>query len=207
MVGGSGLGAFDVSDHDLSGYSSSAIPTQIESFLERVTNGDTFDGSKETGEQEMPFAIQVSFPDPHSPNEVPRKYADMFPPESINLPPTRYGEFDDPATPERNRVLYEMLNLEEKPEEEVRNIIGTYLAMTRFVDDGIGRILDKLDDLQVTLAMRGCQARCPHCQRLFLNAKAMKHSHVKKCEEGKAPKPYRFPLYTPQGHDTDLEGD
>ena len=141
--------AFQVSDHDLSGYSSSAIPTQIESFLERVTNGETFDGSKETGEQEMPFAIQVSFPDPHSPNEVPRKYADMFPPESINLPPTRDGEFDDLSTPERNRVLYEMLNLEEKQEEEVRNIIATYLAMTRFVDDGIGRILDKLDELDI----------------------------------------------------------
>ena len=61
--------------------------------------------------------------------------------------------------------------------------------------------------LQVTLAMRGCEARCPHCLRLFMNKKAMKHSHVPKCEEGKAPKPYRFPLYNPQDHDTVLEGD
>jgi arylsulfatase A-like enzyme len=149
MRGGSGAGNYAVSDHDLAGYSSSAIPTQVESFLERAVDGDTFDGTGGKGEQTKPFAIQVSFPDPHAPNEVPRKYAEMVPPSSIDLPPTREGEFDDLSTPERNRVLYEMLNLEGKSEEDVRNIVGTYLAMTRFVDDGIGRIIDKLDELGI----------------------------------------------------------
>jgi arylsulfatase A-like enzyme len=149
IKGGSGGGNFVVSDHDLAGYSSSAIPTQIESFLERVVDGEVFDGNGGTGKQTKPFAIQVSFPDPHSPNEVPQKYADMVPPSSIDLPPTREGEFDDPSVPERNRVLYEMLKLEGKSEEDVRNIVGTYLAMTRFVDDGIGRIIDKLDELGI----------------------------------------------------------
>ncbi len=149
MRGGSGAGNYVVSDHDLAGYSSSAIPTQVESFLERAVDGDTFDGTGGKGEQTKPFAIQVSFPDPHAPNEVPRKYAEMVPPSSIDLPPTREGEFDDPSTPERNRVLYEMLNLEGKSEEDVRNIVGTYLAMIRFVDDGIGRIIDKLDELGI----------------------------------------------------------
>lgn len=149
MVGGSGAGDFMVSDHDLAGYSSSAIPTQVESFLERAADGDTFDGSGGTGEQTKPFAIQVSFPDPHAPNEVPRKYAEMVPPELIDLPPTREGEFDGDSSPERNRVLYEMLSLDGKSEGEIRNIVATYLAMTRFVDDGIGRILDKLDELNI----------------------------------------------------------
>ena len=149
MAGSSGASSFMVSDHDLAGYSSSAIPTQVESFIERAVAGDTFDGNGAKGEQTRPFAIQVSFPDPHSPNEVPQKYADMVSPASINLPPTRPGEFDDPSAPERNRVLYEMLNLNGKSEEEVRNIIGTYLAMTRFVDDGVGRIIDKVDEMGI----------------------------------------------------------
>jgi len=140
---------FKVSDHDIAGYSSSAIPSQVESFLERAVNGDTFDGTGGSSEQTHPFAVQVSFPDPHAPNEVPRKYAEMVPPELINLPPTRDGEFDGPGVPERNRVLYEMLSLDGKSEEEIRDIVGTYLAMTRFVDDGIGRILDKLDELNI----------------------------------------------------------
>jgi arylsulfatase len=149
MRGGSGAGAYVVSDHDLAGYSSSAIPTQVESFLERAVDGDTFDGTGGKGEQTKPFAIQVSFPDPHAPNEVPRKYAEMVPPESISLPPQREGEFNDDSSPERNRVLYQMLSLEGHSEEKIRNIVGTYLAMTRFVDDGIGRILDKLDELGI----------------------------------------------------------
>jgi arylsulfatase len=149
ITGGSRGGNFVISDHDLAGYSSSAIPTQIESFLERVSGGDKFDGTGESGEQTNPFAIQISFPDPHSPNEVHRKYADMVPPSSINLPPTRDGEFDDASSPERNKVLYKMLSLDGKSEAEVRDIVGTYLAMTRFVDDGIGRILDKLDELDM----------------------------------------------------------
>jgi arylsulfatase A-like enzyme len=149
ITGGSGGGNWVVSDHDLAGYSSSAIPTQVESFLERAVDGDCFDGKGGTGEQAKPFAIQVSFPDPHSPNEVPRKYAEMVPAELITLPPTREGEFDLPNVPERNRVLYEMLSLDGKSEGDKRNIVSTYLAMTRFVDDGIGRILAKLDDLGI----------------------------------------------------------
>ena len=149
MAGGSGAGAFAVTDHPLEGYSSSVIASQVEAFLERAVAGDTFDGTDGEGGQKKPFAIQVSFPDPHAPNEAPRKYAEMVPPSSIKLPPTRDGEFELPNVPERNRVLYEMLNLGGKSEGDVRNIVGTYLAMTRFVDDGIGRILDKLDELGI----------------------------------------------------------
>jgi arylsulfatase A-like enzyme len=149
MTGGSGAGAFAVTDHPLEGYSSNVIATQVEAFLERAVAGDTFDGTGGEGKQKNPFAIQVSFPDPHAPNEVPRKYAEMVPPSSIKLPPTREDEFELPNVPERNRVLYEMLNLDGKSEGDVRNIVSTYLAMTRFVDDGIGRILDKLDSLGI----------------------------------------------------------
>ena len=149
MTGGSGAGAFEVTDHPLEGYSSSVIASQVEAFLERAVDGDVFDGNGGGGEQKKPFAIQVSFPDPHAPNEAPRKYAEMVPPASIKLPPTREGEFVDDSAPERNRVLYQMLSLDGKSEDEIRNIVGTYLAMTRFVDDSIGRILDKLDSLGI----------------------------------------------------------
>ncbi len=147
MPGGSGAGSCAISEHPLEGYSSAAITTQVEAFLERAATGDRFDGSVPTGQQDGPFAILVSYPDPHTPLEVPKKYADMSPPESIELPPGRKGEFDGPGTPERNRVLYEMLHTEGAAEEEVRRAVSVYLAMTRFVDDGVARVLDKLDSL------------------------------------------------------------
>jgi hypothetical protein len=46
-----------------------------------------------------PFALWVSFPDPHEPWEVPQQYADMFPQERIELPPFRAGEFAEGAAP------------------------------------------------------------------------------------------------------------
>ena len=139
---------YAITDHPLEGYSSAAIAAQVESFLERYVAGDDFgagDGSLH-GES-RPFAIEVSFPDPHAPIEVPRKYADMFPPESIKLPPTRDGEFDGPEVPERSRVCKQMLSTDDADEQTVREAIAVYMAMTRFVDDSIGQILDKLDAL------------------------------------------------------------
>jgi len=62
---------------------------------------------------DRPFALWVSFPDPHEPWVAPTSYADMFPSEAIQLPPWREGEFSGPEVPERNRVLHEILGSEE----------------------------------------------------------------------------------------------
>ena len=40
-----------------------------------------------------------------------------------------------------------MLGMDEDTESDIRGLVSVYLAMTRLVDDGIGRILDKLEDL------------------------------------------------------------
>ncbi|HID39198.1 MAG TPA: response regulator, partial [Calditrichaeota bacterium] len=52
-------------------------------------------------------------------------------------------EFDERA-PERNRVLYQMLGMEEDALEDVYGLIGVYHGMVRFVDDALGQILDYL---------------------------------------------------------------
>ena len=83
------------------------------------------------------------------------------------LPPMRRGEFDEDGgvdhlgdapyppsgevspAPEVNRVLYAMLGMDEDREEDIRNLVSVHHAMTRLVDDGIGRILDKLEELGV----------------------------------------------------------
>lgn len=98
--------------------------------------------------REQPFALWVSFPDPHEPYVAPRRYADLFPPESVVLPPTRDGEFD--AAPLRNQVLHRMLGTENDSEQDVRAAIGIYHANVRFVDDAVGQILDALDRLGLT---------------------------------------------------------
>jgi arylsulfatase A-like enzyme len=126
--------SYAVTDYPLEDYSTGLIAAQTVRFLEQHGNN--------------PFALWVSFPDPHEPYEAPRHYADMFPPESIELPPWRADEFDEQA-PERNRVLHHMMGMETDPEREVRSMVGIYYAMVRFIDDGIGRILDALDRLRL----------------------------------------------------------
>ncbi|MEZ4634370.1 MAG: sulfatase-like hydrolase/transferase [Caldilineaceae bacterium] len=95
----------------------------------------------------QPFALWVSYPDPHEPWEALRQYAEMFPPEKIELPPARADEFSDGTAPERNRVLYEILGMDDDSQEDIYGVLGCYYGMTRFVDDGVGQILEALDRL------------------------------------------------------------
>jgi len=127
--------AYRVTDGPEEDYGTAVIAAQTVQFLEES--------------HDEPFALWVSFPDPHEPYEVPRRYADMFPPESIELPPWPEDEFDETA-PERNRVLKRMLDLTQDDELDVRGVISTYYAMTRFVDDGVGQILDALERLDLS---------------------------------------------------------
>ena len=144
-----GAGESVITEHPIEGYSSRAIPIQVESFLERVIKGDNFDGTCNMQKEQKPFSIIISFPDPHHPNECPKEFRDMVPPQSIKLPPAKDSEFEGPEVPERNSILYEILKLDGKPNDEIKEIISTYLALTKFVDDGIGRIVKKLEQLSL----------------------------------------------------------
>ncbi len=161
--------AYAVSDHPIEDYGTSLITAQTEAFLERFAADESFNAQGRFNDQSepVPFALWVSYPDPHEPYEAPRRYAEMFPPEDVVMPPFREGEFADdhfdggisdasyPANasvspaPEVNRVLHRMMGLDQDKEEDIRGVISIYQAMCRFVDDGIGRILDKLAQLDM----------------------------------------------------------
>jgi arylsulfatase A-like enzyme len=124
--------SYAVTDHPLEDYSSGLIAGQVQAFLEK--------------HRKEPFALWVSFPDPHTPWEAPRQYVDLFDPEKITIPPWRREEFTTDA-PERNQVLHQILGVEDDPPEEIRKVIAVYYAMIRFIDNGVGQILDSLDRL------------------------------------------------------------
>lgn len=97
-----------------------------------------------------PFALWVSFPDPHEPWVCPQSYADMFPADRIEMPPWRKDEFDDPATvPERNRVLNRILGFADDAPEDVLGVQGVYYGMIKFLDDGLAQITAALDRLNL----------------------------------------------------------
>jgi arylsulfatase A-like enzyme len=122
---------YAVTDHPLADYSSGLIAGQTERFFEQ--HGDD------------PFALWVSFPDPHEPYEAPREYVEQVPKDEIVLPPWSEDEFDDSAA-EPNRLLYRMLGMEDDDPEDVRGVLQCYYAMVRFLDDMVGRITTALEE-------------------------------------------------------------
>jgi len=127
--------SYAVSDVDPEVASSGVVAAQAVAYLEGRAGDD------------RPFALWLSFPDPHTPYEVPRAYADLVPPESVELPPPLPA---DAALPERTRVLQRLLGIEDASEADRRALIATYHAQVRFVDDGVGRVLDALERCGLT---------------------------------------------------------
>src|SRR5690606_23245648 len=95
--------SYAISDVDPAATSTGLVTDQTISWLEEHVEGD-----------ERPFAAWVSYPDPHTPYEVPRQWADTAPPESVALPPAVPA--DAPALPERTRVLRRLLDVSREDE-------------------------------------------------------------------------------------------
>lgn len=127
--------SYATSDYPLEDYSTGLVAGQTVRFLE--------------DNQDEPFALWVSFPDPHEPWVCPKQYADLFPPDKIELPPWRDHEFDE-TSPDRNRILNEMLGLKNESDEDIYGLLACYYGMVRFIDDALGQILDALEKLDLT---------------------------------------------------------
>lgn len=127
--------SYAVSDVEPAATSTGLVTDQTIAWLEALPRGD----------DAAPFAAWVSYPDPHTPYEVPRAWAATVPPASVVLPPA--APEDDEALPERNKVLRRLLDVSGASEDDLRQAIAVYHAQVRFVDDGVGRILDTLQRL------------------------------------------------------------
>ncbi|PIU93312.1 MAG: iduronate-2-sulfatase [Armatimonadetes bacterium CG_4_10_14_3_um_filter_66_18] len=96
-------------------------------------------------QHDKPFFLACGVHKPHLPWVVPRKYYDMFPEETIQLPPYKEDDLDD-IPPAGIRMA--------KPEGDHKQILGTgrwkaaiqsYLAAGAYTDMNVGRLLDALE--------------------------------------------------------------
>jgi arylsulfatase A-like enzyme len=94
---------------------------------------------------DKPFFLAVGLHKPHLPWNVPKKYFDLFPLESIQLPPYLEKDLDD-VPPAGVRMA--------KPNGDHAHILASgrwkeaiqaYLASIAYTDMNIGRLLDALD--------------------------------------------------------------
>jgi len=87
-----------------------------------------------------PFALMVSFPEPHDPEQVPKPYFDMFPPDVV---PAR-GVGPDALKKKgfRWQWEYDLQNyIEPGSDKYWRRYVSNYLGSLRMIDDQLERLL------------------------------------------------------------------
>jgi arylsulfatase A-like enzyme len=90
-----------------------------------------------------PFFLGVGFFRPHYPLVAPKKFFDLYPQETLKIPPLIEGDLDDiPVAGQR--VADQGLN---DSEEGRRRMWQGYYASVTFMDEQLGRVLDELDRL------------------------------------------------------------
>lgn len=87
---------------------------------------------------EEPFYLYVGFTAPHDPRTPPARFASLYPPDSIDLPPNFLAEhpFDNGEL----RVRDELLCPFPRTPERIRREMADYYGMISHMDEAIGRI-------------------------------------------------------------------
>lgn len=96
--------------------------------------------------QEVPWALLVGFVCPHHPFFAPQEYFDLFDLDDIDLPEIPEGHLKEmhPFN-RRNRAARGMGGEARISDECMRRLRASYYALVRFIDDKLGRMLDKLE--------------------------------------------------------------
>lgn len=92
---------------------------------------------------DTPFILQVGFPEPHDPEQVPKPYWDMFPPDS--LPKRCAGPEALKQLGFRAQWLYGAENASFKSEKYWRRYNSNYFGMLRLLDDQLARLHKHLE--------------------------------------------------------------
>ncbi len=95
------------------------------------------------------FFLGVGFCRPYTPLYAPKRYFDMFPLESIQLPPYKANDLEDCAELLKKFQPYGFeryeLIIDAGGEKMWKRWIQAYLACVAFVDDQVGKVLDALE--------------------------------------------------------------
>ncbi len=98
--------------------------------------------------RDRPLFLGVGFFRPHTPFVAPRDYFELYPLDQISLPQAPADDRDDIPTAafaHNNPTPHYGLD-----EQTCRQAIQAYLACTSFIDAQVGRLLDTLDELELT---------------------------------------------------------
>ena len=147
-------------------------PLRVDSQLDRDPTADELNGTwavenlqkRASKPGRQPFFMGVGFIRPHTPLIVPKKFFDMFPLDSIELPVIRPGDVKDtfaktirgipdgqePDSPRSEdmgtKLFTNLVASYDSQEEALKRFIQAYLASVASVDEQVGKILDAVNN-------------------------------------------------------------
>ncbi|MEU4892998.1 sulfatase-like hydrolase/transferase [Streptomyces sp. NPDC044780] len=95
-----------------------------------------------------PFYLATHFFGPHLPYLLPDEYYDMYDPALVELPPSIAETFEGKPPVQRNYSAH--WTFDTMPIEVTRKLIAVYWGYVTLIDEQIGRILTRLDELGLT---------------------------------------------------------
>lgn len=94
-----------------------------------------------------PFFLAVGFHKPHDPFIAPKKYFDLYPPETLKLWQAPKESFADPEVALPSGAFREAFN--KFTDKERLEFLRAYLAGISFTDAQVGKVIDALDRLKL----------------------------------------------------------
>jgi arylsulfatase A-like enzyme len=147
-------GSLELLKPDSHAYESHPLPytMQISSELHynRYIADSAMEAIRRHTQDDRPFFIWCSFPDPHEPVASPEPYASMYSPDEVDLPKGSVEEAE--RLPEFYRDIYagkikpNNCDSTPKPDETWRRIIAGTYGMVTHIDTEVGRVLEALDE-------------------------------------------------------------
>lgn len=116
-------------------------PIPVEQQQPTTIVNETLDWIKQ--QQDSPFFVWVSFPEPHNPYQVCEPYYSMFAPEK--LPQLRTSRKDLGKKSEKYQVLAELEDAScPDLQKDIPRLRGNYMGMIRLIDDQMKRLIETL---------------------------------------------------------------
>ncbi|MFD6422895.1 sulfatase-like hydrolase/transferase [Streptomyces sp. NPDC060198] len=92
-----------------------------------------------------PFFLATHFFGPHLPYLLPDSYFDLYDPDSVELPPSIHETFENKPPVQANYSAHWAFDT--MPLEVSRKLVAVYWGYVTLIDEQIGRILTRLDEL------------------------------------------------------------
>lgn len=95
----------------------------------------------------QPIFLGVGFHLPHQPLYAPKRFHDLYPPQSVQLPPVLENDLDDLSQAGRDYALIPTTSGTHATvvkHEQWQNAVSSYLATVSFVDHLVGQLTDAL---------------------------------------------------------------